>query len=224
MAKEESRTRWARRSRVVQREALAWPSLRLSLVRNRQRRLAVLQLPQTQYVERDDGISIAYQVVGDGPVDLLISPGFISHLDLQWANPSISRCLARLASFARLIIYDKPGTGLSDPIPQLPTLEERVAGIEAVLDAARSDRAALFGISEGGPTSVLLAAMRPQRITSLILYGTFAVWPTAAPEDFSPETIAHAQLHELLEAIETWGDANSFMEIFAPSMTMTEPP
>ncbi len=181
-----------------------------------------MQLPQTQYVERD-GISIAYQVVGDGPVDLLISPGFISHLDLQWANPSISRCLARLASFSRLIIYDKPGTGLSDPIPQLPTLEDRVADIEAVLDAACSDRAALFGISEGGPTSVLLAAMRPQRITSLILYGTFAVWPTAAPEGFSPETIAHAQLQELLEAIESWGDANSFMEIFAPSITMTEP-
>jgi class 3 adenylate cyclase len=181
-----------------------------------------VQPPRTQYVERD-AISIAYQVVGDGPVDLLISPGFISHLDLQWADPGTSRFLARLASFSRLIIYDKPGTGLSDPIPQLPTLEDRVADIEAVLDAARSDRAALFGISEGGPTSVLLAAMRPQRITSLILYGTFAVWPTAAPEDFSPETIAHAQLHELLEAIENWGDANRYMEIFAPNMPMTEP-
>jgi class 3 adenylate cyclase len=181
-----------------------------------------VQPPRTQYVERD-GISIAYQVVGDGPVDLLISPGFISHLDLQWTDPGTSRFLARLASFSRLIIYDKPGTGLSDPIPQLPTLEDRVADIEAVLDAARSDRAALFGISEGGPTSVLLAAMRPRRITSLILYGTFAVWPSAAPENFSPETIAHAQLHELLEAIENWGDVDRYMEIFAPNMTMTEP-
>jgi class 3 adenylate cyclase/pimeloyl-ACP methyl ester carboxylesterase len=175
-----------------------------------------VQPPPTQYVERD-GISIAYQVVGDGPVDLVVSPGFVSHLDLQWANPGYSRFLGRLASFTRLILYDKPGTGLSDPIPQLPTLEERVADIEAVMDAASSERAVLFGISEGGPTAALLAAMRPQRITSLILYGTFAVWPTAAPEDFSPETIAHAELHELLEAIEHWGDASRLVEVFAPS-------
>ena len=112
--------------------------------------------------------------------------GFVSHLDLQWTDSGISRWLARLSSFARLIVYDKPGTGLSDPIGHLPTLEERVADIEAVLDAAGSERAVLFGASEGGPTSALLAAMRPQRVTSLILYGTFAVWPTAAPEDFSP--------------------------------------
>lgn len=122
-----------------------------------------MQPPQTQYVERD-GISIAYQVVGDGPVDLLMSPGNVSHLDLQWTDPGTSGFLARLASFARLIIYDKPGTGLSDPVPQLPTLEERVADMKAVLDAAGSERAALFGISEGGPTSILMAATYPQRI------------------------------------------------------------
>jgi len=180
-----------------------------------------VQPPQTQYVERD-GISIAYQVVGDGPVDLLHSPGFISHLDLQWTDPGISRWLGRLASFARLIIYDKPGTGLSDPIGHLPTLEERVADLEAVLDAAGSERAVLFGASEGGPTSVLMAAMRPQRVTSLILYGTFAVWPTAAREDFSPETVERAELHELLEATENWGGAGKLMEVFAPSVTMTE--
>ena len=180
-----------------------------------------MQPPRTHYVERD-GISIAYQVVGDGPVDLLISPGFVSHLDLQWTAPRMSRFLARLASFARLIVYDKAGTGLSDPIPQLPTLEERVADIEAVLDAAGSERAVLFGISEGGPTSVLLAAMRPQRITSLILYGTFAVWPTAAPEDFSADTLRRAELHELLEATEHWDDASRFMAVIVPSVTLTE--
>ena len=92
-----------------------------------------MQPPPTQYVERD-GISIAYQVIGDGPVDMLVSPGFISHLDLQWTEPSTAKFLARLASFSRLIMYDKPGTGLSDPISQLPTLEERSADIEAVLD------------------------------------------------------------------------------------------
>jgi pimeloyl-ACP methyl ester carboxylesterase len=114
------------------------------------------------------------------------------------------------------------GTGLSDPIGYLPTLEERVADLEAVLDAAGSERAVLFGASEGGPTSVLLAAMRPQRIISLILYGTFAVWPTAAPEDFSPGTIERAELRELFEAVEHWGEADSLMKVFAPSVTMSE--
>ena len=150
-----------------------------------------MQPPQTQYVERD-GISIAYQVVGEGPIDLLVAPGFISHLDLQWTDPRLARCISRLASFARLIMYDKPGTGLSDPILHLPTLEERGAEIEAVLDAAGSERAVLLGISEGGPSSIVIAATRPERITSLIVYGTFAVWPTAAPEDFSPETVVSA--------------------------------
>ena len=181
-----------------------------------------VQPPPTQYVERD-GISIAYQVVGDRPVDLLMSPGNVSHLDLQWTDPEISRFLARLASFARLIIYDKPGTGLSDPISQLPTLEERVADMEAVLDAVGSERAALFGISEGGPTSILMAATHPERITSLVLYGTFAIWPTAAPELFSPKTIERAELPEMLEAVAHWGDAERFMRIFAPSVVLTEP-
>ena len=170
-----------------------------------------VQPPQTQYVERD-GISIAYQVVGDGPVDLLISPGFVSHLDLQWADPRIARFLARLASFARLIIYDKPGTGLSDPIAQLPTLEERVADIEAVLDAAGSEQAVLLGISEGGPTSVLLAAMRPQRITSLILFGSFACTPWAAPGDFSAEQLsgwtASRSGARRARALGRWGQAD----------------
>jgi pimeloyl-ACP methyl ester carboxylesterase/class 3 adenylate cyclase len=182
-----------------------------------------VQPPPTQYVERD-GISIAYQVVGDGPVDLLMSPGFVSHLDLQWADPGTSRFLAHLASFARLIIYDKPGTGLSDPIPQLPTLEERVADIEAVLDAAGSERAVLFGVSEGGPTSVLLAAMRPQRITSLILFGTFATHPIATPEDFSAEVVERVEdlRNQMPEMLERWGDGGMLMEVFAPSVTLTE--
>ena len=180
-----------------------------------------MQPPQTQYVERG-GVAIAYQVMGDGAVDLLVSPGFVSHLDLGGLDPKISMVWTRLASFARLITYDKPGTGLSDPIGHLPTLEERVADLEAVLDAAGSERAVLFGASEGGPTSVLMAAMRPQRIISLILYGTFAVWPTGAPEDFSSETIERAELRELFEAVEHWGDADSLMKVFAPSVTMSE--
>lgn len=183
-----------------------------------------MQPPPTQYVERD-GISIAYQVVGDGPVDMLVAPGFISHLDLQWTHPRYSRFLARLASFTRLIIYDKPGTGLSDPIPHLPTLEERGADIEAVLDAVGSERAVLFGISEGGPSSVVLAATRPERIASLILYGTFAVFPGLAPEAYSPEVVQrhNAMLHdELRDTLSHWGDGARLSSIFVPSANELE--
>lgn len=176
-----------------------------------------MQAPSTQYVERD-GVSIAYQVVGDGPIDLLIAPGFISHLDLQWTDPRVTRFLGRLASFARLILYDKPGTGLSDPILHLPTLEERGAEIEAVLDAAGSERAVLFGISEGGPASVVLAATRPERISSLILYGTFAVWPTAAPDAYQPEVVERTEegVRELIAMAAHWGD-DAPLRRFAPS-------
>jgi len=178
-----------------------------------------VQPPTTQYVERD-GVSIAYQVVGDGPVDLVLSPGFISHLDLAWTDPGTSRLLARLASFSRLILYDKPGTGLSDPIPHLPTLEERGADIEAVLDAAGSERAVLFGVSEGGPTAVVLAATRPERVASLILYGTFAVLPSSAPEAYAPEVLERftAETGDVRDAIKHWGDGARLARVFAPSL------
>jgi class 3 adenylate cyclase len=119
-------------------------------------------------------VSIAYQVVGESGPDLLIVPGFVSHLDLQWTDPGYSRFLERLSSFSRLILYDKPGTGLSDPIPHVPTLEERIADIRAVLDAVRSEQTALLGFSEGGPVSVLFAATWPERTSALVLYGTYA--------------------------------------------------
>jgi class 3 adenylate cyclase len=165
-------------------------------------------------------VSIAYQVVGDGPVDLLLSPGFISHLDLAWTDAGTSRLLERLASFSRLILYDKPGTGLSDPVPHLPTLEERGADIEAVLDAVGSERAVLFGVSEGGPTTVLLAATRPERIASLVLYGTFAVLAPAAPDVYSPDVVARVRAEEgqLRDAIENWGDGAKLARVFAPSL------
>jgi len=186
------------------------PALRRARYRRR------VQPPPTQYVERN-GVSIAYQVVGDGPLDLLVAPGFISHLDLQWTEPRLSRFLTRLTSFARVILYDKPGTGLSDPIPHIPTLEERAADIEAVLDAAGSERAVLFGLSEGGPASIRLAATRPERIASLILCGTFATIDFAAyrPADIVgyAETIA-----ELVRSIDNWGQGDS-LAIFAPSLT-----
>lgn len=178
-----------------------------------------MQAPATKYAERE-GVSIAYQVVGDGPFDLVMAPGFISHLDLQWTEPRFAGFLSRLASFSRLIIFDKPGTGLSDPIPHIPTLEERAADIEAVMGAAGSEHAALLGVSESGPAAVLLAATRPERITALVLCGTFPVTVMRAPEAFSPELLAAstATLAHLVEAFGRWGEGDA-LQVFAPSLT-----
>src|SRR5262245_22833509 len=130
-------------------------------------------LPETKYAQSGD-VSIAYQVVGTGPLDLVIIPGFISHLEEGWEDPSYSRFLQQLASFSRLILFDKRGTGLSDRISGIPTLEQRMDDVRAVMDATGSKDAALMGISEGGPMSVLFAATYPQRASALILYGSIA--------------------------------------------------
>src|SRR5918996_6343201 len=107
--------------------------------------------PETRYAKSGDA-NIAYQVVGDGPFDLVYVPGWISNIELMWEEPNHARLLRRLTSFARLILFDKRGTGLSDPVPldRLPTLEQRMEDVRAVMDAAASDEAALFGSSEGG--------------------------------------------------------------------------
>jgi len=118
-------------------------------------------------------VSIGYQVVGHGPVDVLMVPGFISNLDLQWTFPEINAMYRRLGSFSRFIIFDKPGTGISDPIAHVATLEERMEHVHAVLDAVGSRRAALFGFSEGGPMSVLFAATYPERVSALALYASY---------------------------------------------------
>jgi pimeloyl-ACP methyl ester carboxylesterase len=105
-------------------------------------------------------------------VSLVWCQGFISHLDLQWTNPAIARFFERLSSFTRLVLYDKAGTGLSDPIPHVPTLEERMEDVRAVMDAAGMEEAAPFGESEAGPSAILLAATYPERVKALILYGS----------------------------------------------------
>ena len=168
-----------------------------------------MEAPETRYARRPDGVSIAYQAVGDGPIDLLLSPGFVSHLELQWTDPAYSHLLHRLGEFARLILYDKPGTGLSDPIPHVPSVEERMADIGHVLDAAGSTEAVLFGISEGGPASILFAATHPGRVRALALYGTFAV-----VDRDSEVTVAAAR--RLEDVIEHWGDGDRLADIFAP--------
>ena len=133
-----------------------------------------MEAPETRYVERADGVAIAYQVIGDGPVDILYVPGFVSHLDLAWGDPGFVRMLNRLTSFARVITYDKPGTGISDPIAHLPLLEERAQDAMTVMDASGAVRPVLLGFSEGGATCLLVAATAPDRVAAVITYGAIA--------------------------------------------------
>jgi len=132
-----------------------------------------MEIPETRYV-RSGGAYIAYRIIGGGPVDLVMLSGGFSHVELQLEEPSFARFLGRLASFCRLIILDVRGTGLSDKTMNLPTLEEQVDDVLAVLDAAGSERAALFGLSQGGVLASLFAAAHPDRATALILFGTCA--------------------------------------------------
>jgi class 3 adenylate cyclase len=160
-------------------------------------------VPETRYAKSGD-LNIAYQVVGDGARDLVYVPGWISNVELMWDDPAQAHMLDRLASFSRLILFDKRGTGMSDPVPldRLPTLEDRMDDVRAVLDAAASERAALFGFSEGGNLSVLFAATYPQRTTALALYGIFAkrIWSPDYPWAPTPED----REREIAELERTW--------------------
>jgi class 3 adenylate cyclase len=131
--------------------------------------------PPTRYA-KSGGVNIAYQVVGDGPVDLVYVPGWVSHVELAWELPDLERGFERLASFSRLILFDKRGTGMSDPVPahELPTLEQRMDDVRAVMDAVGSERAAIFGASEGGNMSMLFAATYPERTIALATFGCTA--------------------------------------------------
>jgi pimeloyl-ACP methyl ester carboxylesterase len=146
--------------------------------------------PQTRFT-RSGNVHIAYQVVGEGPLDLVYVPGWVSHVELAWEEPALASFLERLASFSRLILFDKRGTGLSDRVPdsQLPTHEERMDDLRAVMDAAGSERAAIFGFSEGGNLATLFAATYPQRTTALVTFGCFAkrIWAPDYPWAPTPE-------------------------------------
>ena len=128
---------------------------------------------ETRYA-RSGEVNIAYQVVGDGPRDLIIVPGWISNIDLFWEEPRVAHFFTRLASFSRLILFDKRGTGLSDRVAAIPNLETRMDDVRAVMDAVSSAQAALFGISEGGPMCTLFGATFPERTTALIMSGSYA--------------------------------------------------
>jgi class 3 adenylate cyclase len=169
---------------------------------------------ETRYAECG-GQSIAYQVHGEGPLDLAVVPGFVSHVELIWEEPTIAHFLRRLSSFARLIIFDKRGQGLSDRPGRPATLEESMDDLRAVLDAAGSERAAVLGISEGGPMSALFAASYPDRVGALVLYGTWARMLKAP--DF-PSGIEPYMLDGLREMLrEGWGGPVA-AEFWAPSV------
>lgn len=131
--------------------------------------------PETRYAKSGE-LSIAYQVLGEGPLDLLYVQGFVSNIDVGWEEPHLAQFLTRLASFSRLILLDKRGTGLSDPSTEAPSFDRRMDDIRAVMDAAGSQQAALLGVSEGGPLSIVFAATYPERTSALVLYGSYARW------------------------------------------------
>jgi pimeloyl-ACP methyl ester carboxylesterase len=171
-------------------------------------------IPETRYAPSGD-IHIAYQTLGGGPGDLVFVAGFTSHCEHQWEQPDLARSLRRMASFSRLVWFDKRGTGLSDPVPpdQL-SLELRMHDMDAVLDAVGSTSAALFGASDGGPMCTLYAATYPDRVSHLVLYGTWARffqdtdYPAGLPADTFDAIVAMATAG--------WGHAG-VLPVLAPS-------
>jgi pimeloyl-ACP methyl ester carboxylesterase len=175
-----------------------------------------MSLPETRYAKSGD-VHLAYQVIGEGGLDLVYVPGFASNIEETWEDPHYRRFLERLASFSRLILFDKRGTGLSDPvaIADLPTLEQRMDDLRAVMDAAGSERAAVLGHSEGGVMSVLFAATYPERTIALITLGTFAKRIWSPDYQWAPTPEARERDYEDIER--TWGKEVD-IEYYAPSM------
>ena len=171
--------------------------------------------PDTQFTRTADDVSIAYKVLGDGPFDVIVVPGFVSHVELIWEVPPAVHMIQRLASFARLIMFDKRGSGMSDPVMGAPTLEERIDDVRAVMDAAGSEQAVLIGISEGVPMSILFAATHPERVRALVLYGGMA--RTTWAEDYPWATPADALIESSREMAPYINDG-AMVEIMAPSI------
>ncbi len=169
--------------------------------------------PKIKYVKCDD-VHIAYQMVGDGPIDLVWVPGFVSHVEYEWEQPRAARFFRRLASFSRLIRFDKRGTGLSDRVA-IPTLEQRMDDVRAVMDAVGSKRAALIGTSEGGPMSLLFAATYPERTSAIVLYGSYARRAWALDHPFG---VTEERMRGILDTFERdWGGPVG-TEIWTPSL------
>jgi len=175
---------------------------------------------ETRYA-KSGGLSIAYQVVGSGPIDLVVIPIWVSHLEYAWEEPSLARFYRRLSSFSRVILFDKRGTGLSDRVADsdLPTLEERMDDVGAVMDAVGSERAALFGMHEGGAMSALFAAAHPERVSALVAFGMFASRLKAPdyPWGWTPER----RSEWVAEVERTWGGPVGLAAV-APSVAGDE--
>src|SRR5262245_61838126 len=163
--------------------------------------MAVVE-PETRYARSAD-VSIAYQVIGDGPFDVVYVPPAVSHVELTWTVPDLASWYERLASFCRLIRFDKRGTGMSDRVSGAPCLETRMDDMRAVMDAVGSERAAIIGVSEGGPMSVLFAATYPARVWALVLEGTFAksLWAPDYPWGWREEEYDR----EVADDARAWG-------------------
>ena len=174
-------------------------------------------MPETRYARSGD-VMIAYQVLGEGPFDVVIVPGAVSHVELQWEAAGSAALRRGLAGHARVIVFDKRGTGLSDQIAGAPTLEERSDDIRAVMDAAGSERAALFGVSEGVPMSLVFAASYPERVSALVLYAGMArmLW---APDYLfgATEREMRKEIEENFEAFLTPGGLEALVRIGFPS-------
>ena len=162
-------------------------------------------MPRQVHYAKSGSLSIAYQVTGDGPRDLVLVSGWVSHLDLDWAEPRHAHFLDRLGSFARLIRFDKRGTGLSDRPGGLPDLETRMDDVRAVMDAAGSERAVLFGYSEGGPMAILFAATYPARTEALVLYGAYAKRVRSKDYPWAPTAAERATYAARTEGDWSWG-------------------
>ena len=172
-------------------------------------------MPETHYAKADDGVHIAYQVFGGGPFDLVVVPGFISHVELAWEDDAMARALNRLGSFSRVIMFDKRGTGMSDRTDRLPDMDRRMLDIEAVMHAAGSEEAALFAVSEGGPMAILFAAAHPERTRALVLLNTYARI-TSCPD--YPSGVSAEQLYGFAQYLEPdWGTGVG-LSAWAPSV------
>jgi class 3 adenylate cyclase/pimeloyl-ACP methyl ester carboxylesterase len=176
-----------------------------------------VDVPATRYARSGD-VSIAFQVTGDGPFDVVSIPAFISHVELAWEVPGIAAYLEQLASFCRLIRFDKRGTGMSDRVTGVPSLETRMDDVRAVMDAAGSERAAIMGHSEGGPMAILFAATYPERLWALVLEGAFPreLWAPDYPWGFREADFER----ELDEDTRNWGTREHTLEVvegIAPS-------
>lgn len=158
--------------------------------------------PKTQYAHSGD-VNIAYQVIGDGPIDLVFVMGWVSHMECFWTEPSFARFLRRLSEFSRLILFDKRGTGLSDRVGALPTLEQRMDDVRAVMSAVGSRHAVLLGVSEGGPLCSLFATTYPERTLGLIMVGTYAKRMWAPDYPWAPDLQARERFIE--EIRNNWG-------------------